>query len=244
MGEGGLQQEIRQQEIRQREIRLEESWHRALAPVFDQPFMDELRGFLLAERAQGRIILPPAGNWFRALDLTPLGSVRVVILGQDPYHGAGQAHGLSFSVAPGVPVPPSLRNIFRELHDDLGIAPASHGFLESWAKQGVLLLNSVLTVEQGRAEAHKGRGWERFTDEVIRQVAARAEPAVFLLWGRYAQQKAAFVDPERHLVLKAAHPSPLAAHGGFFGCRHFSRANQYLERHGMAPIDWGLPAAA
>lgn len=227
-----------------REVRLEESWRVPLAPLFEAPFMVELRNFLAAERAAGKQVLPKAGNWFRALDLTPLPRVRVVILGQDPYHGAGQAHGLSFSVLPGVAIPPSLRNIYKELSDDLGIAPAQHGFLEAWAERGVLLLNSVLTVEQGRPASHAGRGWERFTDEVIKQVAERAEPAAFLLWGRYAQQKADFVDSSRHLVLKAAHPSPFSAHNGFFGCRHFSRANAFLEGHGLAPVDWNLPAPA
>jgi uracil-DNA glycosylase len=167
--------------------------------------------------------------------------VRVVILGQDPYHGEGQAHGLCFSVQPGVPPPPSLVNIFKELDTDLGIKPARHGLLDHWAKQGVLLLNSVLTVELGRAASHRDRGWERFTDAVVAAVNAKPEPVVFLLWGSYAQKKAAFVDQSRHLVLKAPHPSPLSAHSGFFGCRHFSKANAFLERRGLAPIDWALP---
>ena len=177
------------------------------------------------------------------MDRTPLDRVRVVLLGQDPYHGPGQAHGLCFSVPPGIAVPPSLRNIYKELQDDLAIPPAKHGCLESWAEQGVLLLNSVLTVEAGRPASHAGHGWERFTDEVIRLVAERAPPSVFLLWGRYAQAKAAFVDPARHLLLKAAHPSPLAAHSGFFGCRHFSKANGFLEAKGRGAIDWRLPEA-
>jgi uracil-DNA glycosylase len=167
--------------------------------------------------------------------------VRVVILGQDPYHGAGQAHGLCFSVKPGVRVPPSLMNIYKELRSDLGIAPATHGFLESWARQGVLLLNAVLTVEGGQAASHAGRGWEAFTDAVIAAVNARETPTVFLLWGAHAQKKAASVDTGRHLVLRAAHPSPLSAHGGFFGCRHFSKANAFLEAHSHARIDWRLP---
>jgi uracil-DNA glycosylase len=183
----------------------------------------------------------------RALELTPLDEVKVVILGQDPYHGPGQAHGLCFSVQPGVRTPPSLVNIYKELESDLGIKPARHGFLEHWARQGVLLLNSVLTVEMGRAASHQGKGWERFTDAVIAKVNARAEPVVFMLWGAYAQKKAAFVDSidkgGRHLVLKAAHPSPLSAHNGFLGCRHFSKANAFLEQHGMKPIDWALPEA-
>jgi uracil-DNA glycosylase len=203
--------------------------------------MADLKRFLLAERERGRRIFPKGSEWFRALDLTPLEQVRVVILGQDPYHGEGQAHGLCFSVQPGVPPPPSLVNIFKELDTDLGIKPARHGLLDHWAKQGVLLLNSVLTVEMGRAAAHRDKGWERFTDAVVAAVNAKPEPVVFLLWGSYAQKKAAFVDQSRHLVLKAPHPSPLSAHSGFFGCRHFSKANAFLERRGLAPIDWALP---
>ena len=208
--------------------------------------MQALKSFLVEERAQGKRIFPKGGEWFRALDLTPLDKVRVVILGQDPYHGPGQAHGLCFSVQPGVRPPPSLVNIFKELESDLGIAPARHGFLEHWAGQGVLLLNSVLTVEMRRAASHQGKGWERFTDAIIRQVNDRPDPVVFMLWGSYAQKKASFVDSfergGRHLVLKAPHPSPLSAHNGFFGCRHFSKANAFLQDRGMAPIDWALPA--
>lgn len=203
--------------------------------------MGDLKRFLVAERDRGKQIFPRGSEWFRALDLTPLESVRVVILGQDPYHGPGQAHGLCFSVQPGVRPPPSLINIYKELERDLGIKPRRHGFLEHWARQGVLLLNSVLTVEMGRAASHRERGWERFTDRIIGQVNAKTEPVVFLLWGSYAQKKAAFVDESRHLVLKAAHPSPLSAHSGFFGCGHFSKANAFLEGHGLAPIDWALP---
>ncbi len=208
--------------------------------------MAALKVFLSGERAKGKRIFPMASEWFRALDLTPLDKVRVVILGQDPYHGAGQAHGLCFSVKPGVPPPPSLVNIYKELHADLGIPRPAHGFLEHWAKQGVLLLNSVLTVEMGLAASHRERGWERFTDAIIRLVNARPEPVVFILWGSYAQKKAAFVDSVdkggRHLVLKSPHPSPLSAHNGFFGCKHFSKANAFLESQGMASIDWSLPA--
>lgn len=228
-------------------IRLHKSWLEPLAGEFGQPYMQALKGFLVAERAEGKCIFPKGGEYFRALDLTPLNAVRVVILGQDPYHGPGQAHGLCFSVQPGVRTPPSLVNIYKELESDLGIKPARHGFLEHWARQGVLLLNSVLTVEMGRAASHQGKGWERFTDAVIAKVNARAEPVVFMLWGAYAQKKAAFVDSidkgGRHLVLKAAHPSPLSAHNGFIGCRHFSKANAFLEQHGMEPIDWALPEA-
>jgi uracil-DNA glycosylase len=225
-------------------VRLHESWRAPLAGEFASPYMAALKQFLTAQKAAGKTIFPKGSEWFRALDLTPLEAVRVVILGQDPYHGPGQAHGLAFSVRPGVRVPPSLQNIYRELQSDLGIAPARHGFLEHWARQGVLLLNSSLTVEQGQPASHQGRGWERFTDAVIRLVATRDRPCAFLLWGSHAQKKAGFVDPARHLVLKAAHPSPLSAHNGFLGCRHFSRTNQWLEQQGLTPIDWALPPVA
>jgi uracil-DNA glycosylase len=224
------------------DIKLHQSWKLPLRAEFDAPYMAALRSFLVAEKAAGKRIFPKGSEWFRALDLTPLDDVRVVILGQDPYHGPGQAHGLCFSVQPGVRTPPSLVNIYKELQSDLGIAPAPHGFLESWAQQGVLLLNSVLTVEMAQAASHQGRGWEKFTDAIIRLVNAKAEPVVFMLWGSYAQKKAAFVDTSRHLVLKAAHPSPLSAHNGFLGCGHFSKANAFLTECGGKPIDWILPA--
>ncbi|MEQ1687728.1 MAG: uracil-DNA glycosylase [Sphingopyxis sp.] len=220
---------------------LHESWREPLAPIFASEGMARLRAFLIAEKAAGKSIFPHSSNWFRALELTPLDDVRVVMLGQDPYHGAGQAHGLCFSVQPGVRTPPSLMNIHKELRDDLGIAPAPHGYLDHWARQGVLLLNAVLTVEEGQAASHAGRGWEAFTDAVITAVNTRKVPTVFLLWGAHAQKKAANVDFERHLILRAAHPSPLSAHNGFFGCRHFSQANAFLEAHGRPPIDWRLP---
>ena len=223
------------------EIKLHPTWLEPLRHEFEQPYMGELRRFLVEERERGKHVFPKGGEWFRALDLTPLDQVRVVILGQDPYHGPGQAHGLCFSVPTGVRPPPSLVNIYKELESDLGIRPARHGFLEHWAKQGVLLLNSVLTVEMGRAASHRDRGWERFTDAIIAEVNARDEPTVFMLWGSYAQKKGAFVDQSRHLVLKAPHPSPLSAHSGFFGCRHFSKANAFLESRGLPPIDWALP---
>jgi uracil-DNA glycosylase len=222
-------------------VNLHPSWLGPLASEFEQAYMADLKRFLLAERDSGKRIFPAARDWFRALDLTPLDAVRVMILGQDPYHGPGQAHGLCFSVPAGVRPPPSLLNIFKELESDLGLRRPGHGFLEHWASQGVLLLNSVLTVENGRAGSHRDRGWERFTDSVVRLVNARSDPVVFLLWGSYAQKKAAFVDQTRHLVLKAAHPSPLSAHSGFFGCRHFSRANAFLQARGLPPIDWSLP---
>lgn len=222
-------------------IALHESWKAPLRPEFDADHMAQLRSFLVAEKAAGKRIFPKGAEWFRAMDLTPLDKVRVVILGQDPYHGPGQAHGLCFSVKPGVPPPPSLVNIYKELHSDLGMERPRHGFLEHWAQQGVLLLNSVLTVEMAKAASHQGKGWERFTDGVIRLVNAKEEPVVFLLWGAYAQKKAAFVDTSKHLVLKAAHPSPLSAHNGFLGCRHFSKCNAFLESKGLPPIDWSLP---
>ena len=227
-------------------VMLPDAWQDALAAEFDAPYMAELRAFLQADIAAGARIFPRGSDWFRALDLTPPDEVRVVILGQDPYHGAGQAHGLCFSVKHGVRTPPSLVNIYKELRSDLGIEPARHGFLEHWAEQGVLLLNAVLTVRMGAAGSHQKRGWERFTDAIVRAVAASEQPIVFMLWGAHAQKKAAFVESVaqggRHLVLTAAHPSPLSAHGGFFGCRHFSKANAFLEANGRAPIDWTLPA--
>ncbi|MCR9120642.1 MAG: uracil-DNA glycosylase [Phyllobacteriaceae bacterium] len=224
-------------------VKLHESWLAPLQTDFDSAYMADLRQFLVAEKAAGKRIFPPGSEWFHALDATPLDRVKVVILGQDPYHGPGQAHGLCFSVRPRVRIPPSLVNIYKEMETDLGIPPAAHGHLESWAKQGVLLLNSVLTVEAHQAASHRGRGWERFTDAVIRLVDARQTPAVFILWGSYAQKKAAFVDRSKHLVLKAPHPSPLSAHNGFFGSKPFSQANGFLERNGIAPIDWRLPEA-
>lgn len=222
-------------------VKLEDSWKAALGKEFASPYMAALKAFLQNEKAAGKTIFPKGAEYFRALDLTPLDEVRVVILGQDPYHGAGQAHGLCFSVRPGVRIPPSLVNIYKELQSDLGIAPARHGFLEHWARQGVLLLNSVLTVEESRAASHQGQGWEQFTDAVIRAVNEDCEHVVFMLWGSYAQKKAAFVDRSRHLVLKAPHPSPLSAHNGFFGSRHFSQANEYLVSQGRNAIDWQLP---
>ena len=226
------------------QIKLEAGWLNRLQGEFAQPYMADLKRFLVAEKECGKRIFPKGANWFRALDLTPPEKVRVVILGQDPYHGPGQAHGLCFSVPDGLQPPPSLVNIYKELKSDLGINLPSHGFLEHWARQGVLLLNSVLTVEMGQAASHRERGWERFTDRIIAEVNAKEEPVVFMLWGSYAQKKAAFVDTSRHLVLKAPHPSPLSAHSGFFGCRHFSKANAFLESKGMKPIDWALPERA
>jgi uracil-DNA glycosylase len=221
-------------------VTLHESWKAPLQAEFDAPYMAALKNFLVAERDKGKRIFPKGSEWFHALDATPLEQVRVVILGQDPYHGEGQAHGLCFSVKPGVRPPPSLLNIYKEMKTDLGLEPPPHGNLEAWAKKGVLLLNAVLTVEAGLAASHQGKGWERFTDAVIRLVNDQPRPVVFILWGAYAQRKAAFVDRSRHLVLASAHPSPLSAHNGFFGSRPFSKANEFLVAQGQDPIDWGL----
>ena len=220
---------------------LPESWRPALAPVLSEPGARKLGGFLKAEEAAGKRIYPPRGTRLAALDLTPLGQVKVVILGQDPYHGAGQAHGLCFSVPEGVRVPPSLVNICKELASDLGLPQPRHGNLENWARQGVLLLNNALTVEEGKAGSHQGLGWEAITDAAVAAVAAKAEPCVFMLWGSHARNKAARVpglNGGRHLVLTAPHPSPLSAHSGFLGCRHFSQANAFLEANGRGAVDW------
>ena len=219
----------------------EPSWQVALREEFSKPYFEGLSQFLEAEAKAGKTIYPPANDLFSALNLTPISDVKVVILGQDPYHGPGQAHGLSFSVREGVKLPPSLKNIYKELASDLSIAPASHGFLEHWARQGVLLLNAVLTVEGGKANSHQKRGWEQFTDAVIAKVAASRDPVVFILWGAYAHKKAAQVDENRHLVIRTAHPSPLSAHNGFWGTKPFSKANDFLRSHGRTPIDWALP---
>jgi len=217
------------------------SWLEVLAQELEQPHMHELRSFLVSEVAAGRRFYPPADRVFNALALTPFDDVRVVILGQDPYHGAGQAMGLCFSVPPGVPAPPSLQNIHKELETDLGVPRPSSGDLTPWAERGVLLLNAVLTVAPGKPASHAGRGWEQFTDRAIRELSERRDGLVFLLWGRYAQQKGAIVDPARHHVLTAPHPSPYSAASGFFGCRHFSRANALLEAGGASALDWALP---
>jgi uracil-DNA glycosylase len=221
-----------------REVRLEPSWKARLESEFEQPYMVALRRFLLERKQAGAVIYPPGPLIFNALDSTPFDAVKVVILGQDPYHGPGQAHGLCFSVQEGVALPPSLLNIFREIQEDLGCAPPASGNLQAWAEQGVLLLNAVLTVERGRAGAHQGKGWERFTDRIVQELNESREGLVFMLWGSYAMKKGAHIDRGRHLVLTAPHPSPLSAHRGFFGCRHFSRANAWLGQHGQKPIRW------
>ncbi len=220
---------------------MEASWKSRLQDEFQLAYMQELRSFLLQRKHAGAQIYPAGNHYFRAMELTPFDAVKVVILGQDPYHGPGQAHGLCFSVLPGVAVPPSLANMYKEIKNDLGIAPTRHGFLESWAQQGVFLLNSVLTVERGNAGAHQGRGWERLTDRIVSLLSAERDGLVFLLWGSYAQRKGQMIDRDRHLVLTAPHPSPLSAHRGFFGCRHFSRSNEWLQNRGDVPINWELP---
>ena len=221
------------------EVKIEASWKEALAAEFDKPYFAELVRTLYAEKAAGKTIFPPGGAIFRAFELTPLPQVKAVILGQDPYHGPGQAMGLSFSVPDGVPAPPSLKNIFREIHDDLGITMSGRPNLEKWARQGVLLLNSYLTVRSGEPASHRAIGWQTFTDAVIRTISDRCEGVVFLLWGNYARGKAPLIDTGRHTVLEAAHPSPLAR-GAFFGCRHFSRTNAILASEGKEPINWVL----
>jgi uracil-DNA glycosylase len=221
-------------------LKLEPSWKERVGSYFDRPDMQALSEFLRNELRNGKIVFPPPKQIFAALDATPFDAVKVVILGQDPYHGPGQAHGLCFSVQPGVPVPPSLRNMYAELQRDLGFVPPRHGCLTRWAEQGVLLLNAVLTVEQGLAGSHQGKGWEGFTDSIIEALSREREHLVFLLWGSYAQAKGRLIDRRRHLVLTAPHPSPLSAHRGYIGCGHFSAANAYLVEHGMAPVDWTL----
>jgi uracil-DNA glycosylase len=223
-----------------RRIDLEPGWLAQLGGEFDQPYMSELRAFLLEQKRRGRTIYPASANWFNAFRCTPFDAVKVVVLGQDPYHGPGQAHGLCFSVPPGIEPPPSLQNIFAELERDLGLPRPAHGCLEAWARQGVLLLNSVLTVERGNAASHQGHGWERFTDRVVEMLNQRREHLVFLLWGSHAERKGRIVDRARHLVLVSPHPSPLSAYRGFIGNGHFSRTNEYLRANAIAPIDWRL----
>jgi len=216
-------------------------WEPLMQEEMRKPYYQELRR-KLAEEYRTRTVYPDMYHIFQALHLTSYEEAKVVILGQDPYHGPGQAHGLSFSVQYGVPQPPSLKNIFKELHDDLGCTIPNHGCLEHWAKQGVLLLNAVLTVRESEPNSHKGLGWEKFTDRIIAALAERERPLVFILWGRHAQQKAAHIDRKRHLVLASAHPSPLSAHAGFFGSKPFSRANQFLRETGQTEIDWQIPS--
>jgi uracil-DNA glycosylase len=232
-----------EQQAKLNKVQLDAGWKYGLSEFLLSPKMDELKDFLVQEIKAEKVVYPPNALIFNALNTTPLANVKVVILGQDPYHGPNQAHGLSFSVQKGVPLPPSLRNIYHELQSDLGITVPKHGDLTRWAEQGVLLLNSVLTVEAGQPTSHQKRGWEDFTDHVIDVLNEQREHVVFILWGAYAQRKGQRIDQNKHLVLKAAHPSPLAANrGGFFGCKVFSKSNNYLKQHGIEPIDWQLDA--
>lgn len=221
-------------------VKIEPSWKEALQEEFKKPYFKQITEHLKTEKAQGKTIYPPGPLIFNAFQKTPVEQVKVVILGQDPYHGPGQAHGLSFSVQKGVPPPPSLINIFKELHEDTGAPIPRHGNLEKWAEQGVFLLNASLTVRAGEPMSHSKIGWHLFTDCVISTISSLREHVVFLLWGKFAQEKTALIDTKKHHVLKAAHPSPLAANHGFFGCRHFSKTNTYLIKHQLDPIDWAL----
>ena len=222
-------------------FRIGKDWGPLLSSEYTQPYFKSLEGFIASEYLKNKCF-PPKDQIFNAFNLCAFKDLKAVLIGQDPYHGMGQANGLAFSVNSGVPIPPSLKNIFKELERDLELPTPKNGDLSNWASQGVLLLNATLTVEQGNAGAHQGRGWEEFTDRAIHELNARRDGLVFLLWGSYAQKKGAFIDRSRHLVLKAPHPSPLSAYRGFFGCQHFSKANEYLRQHGKNPIDWQLPA--
>ncbi|HXS36323.1 MAG TPA: uracil-DNA glycosylase [Flavipsychrobacter sp.] len=222
------------------EVNIESSWKKELKEEFEKPYFEKIVTFLKDERKAGKTIYPPGKLIFNAFECTHFNNVKVVILGQDPYHNVGQAHGLSFSVPENVPPPPSLINIFKEIHADLDIPISHNGNLEKWAKEGVLLLNASLTVEAHKPMSHSEIGWHYFTDDVIKVISADKEHVVFMLWGRFAQSKEAIIDKTKHLVLKAAHPSPLSAHNGFFGCHHFSKANNWLQQHGIKPIDWSL----
>ncbi len=222
------------------DLKLDNSWKKLLLSEFEKPYMQELKKFLLHEAESGRIIFPKGSDIFSALNLTSFDDVKVVVIGQDPYHGPGQAHGLCFSVNKSVPPPPSLKNIFKELQTDVGVPRPSHGCLESWAHQGVLLLNAVLTVEQGKAGSHHNHGWEIFTDKIIELLNHEKKNLVFILWGSPAQKKAAIVDPKRHFIIKSVHPSPLSAHRGFLGSKPFSKTNQYLKSQGITEINWNI----
>lgn len=222
------------------DVKIEEGWKEALASEFSKPYFQQIATFLKIEKAQGKVIYPPGSLIFNAFNQTPFDKIKVVILGQDPYHGAGQAHGLSFSVQNGTPPPPSLINIFKELNKDIGMPIPKKGDLSNWARQGVLLLNAVLTVRANEPASHSKLGWMNFTDSVIQTISKKKEGIVFLLWGRFAQEKQVLIDETRHLVLKAAHPSPFSADKGFFGCRHFSKVNEYLIKSGKDPVDWLL----
>ena len=222
------------------DIQLEEGWKKRLLPEFEKSYMQNLKAFLLSEKAQVKTIYPKGQNIFAAFNHTPFDKVEVVIIGQDPYHGPNQAHGLCFSVQKGIPTPPSLKNIYKELQEDIGFVPPNHGCLIEWADRGVLLLNSVLTVEAGQPGSHQGKGWEEFTDRIIQLLNQEKESLVFILWGAYAKKKGAIVNRAKHLVLESAHPSPFSAQN-FLGCKHFSQANRYLEQNGLKPVNWSLP---
>lgn len=222
------------------DVKIDPSWKEKLESEFSKPYFDQIVLHLKTERTQGKTIYPPGALIFNAFNTTPFDKVKVVILGQDPYHGPGQAHGLCFSVQNGVPPPPSLVNIFKELHDDLGIHIPQHGNLTSWAQQGVFLLNASLTVRAGEPMSHAKIGWAQFTDEVIRTISHEKKQVVFLLWGKFAQEKRMLIDESKHCILRAAHPSPLSAHAGFFGCKHFSKTNEYLVSKGIDPVNWSL----
>lgn len=223
-------------------IQIEGSWKNKLRAEFDTEYMKQLKQFLSEQYQKKKTIYPKGAEYFSALNLTPFENVRVVILGQDPYHGPNQAHGLSFSVKPGVPAPPSLVNIYKELKADIGCDIPKHGFLKSWAEQGVLLLNATLTVEAGKAGSHQKKGWERFTDRIVELLNEEREHIVFILWGSYAQKKGEKIDRSKHFVIESVHPSPLSSHRGFFGSKPFSKTNAYLKKQGLKPIDWCLPA--
>lgn len=219
-------------------IRLEKNWLDRLEGEFDQPYMAELKSFLNHEKEKGKVIYPKGSEIFNAMNMTAFDDVKVVIIGQDPYHGEDQAHGLSFSVQKGIKIPPSLKNMYKEIEAEFGVKMPSHGNLTGWAEQGVLLLNATLTVEAAKAGSHQKKGWEKFTDAIIRSINEEREHVVFILWGSYAQKKGEIIDRKKHLVLEGPHPSPLSAHRGFFGCGHFKKTNEYLEKHGEKPIDW------
>lgn len=221
-------------------VQIEDSWKNVLASEFEKEYFAKIKEFILVEKAKGKTVYPPGSLIFNAFNRTPFENVKVVILGQDPYHGAGQAHGLSFSVPFGVTPPPSLKNIYQELKNDVGFQVPNHGNLEHWAEQGVFLLNAFLTVNASEPASHQKAGWEQFTDAVIKTLSEKREHIVFLLWGRFAQEKTSLIDSGKHLILKAPHPSPFSAHSGFFGCKHFSKTNAYLQENGISPINWGL----
>lgn len=224
------------------DVKIEASWKEILKDEFNKPYFQQIPLHIKTEKAQGKLVYPPGSLIFNAFDTTPFYNVKAVILGQDPYHGPGQAHGLCFSVQFGIPPPPSLVNIFKELHDDLGVPIPPHGNLTHWAQQGVFLLNASLTVRAGEPMSHAKIGWAEFTNTVIKKISDHKKNVVFLLWGKFAQEKRSLIDESKHLILRSVHPSPLSAHAGFFGCKHFSKTNEYLMKHGIDPIDWKLPS--